>query len=246
MLHKRGGGTHRIRVLSAGAVQTVVEALASRFEAESGIAVHLTIARSRVVKQRASAGTDADIVITTREAVDELHSEGVVRGDSIATLALSSIGVAVRKGGAIPDLASAKSFIHLIRNARSIAYADPDTGSPSGQHINALLGKLGLLDTIAAKTVVIGPGKNGTVVVAEAVADGRAEIGIQQISEILHVSGVVVAGPLPVELQKVTAFTAAVTANAQCPEQARRFIRFATSESVASIVNANGMAAPSQ
>lgn len=245
MPHDRADDIDGMRVLSAGAVESIVEALASRFEADSGIRLHISIARSRVVKQRASAGTNADIVITTQAAIDELRAEGAVLDDSIATLALSSIGVAVRNGGVIPALASTDDFTHLLRNARAIAYADPDTGSPSGRHFTELLARLGLADTVAGKAIVVGPGRNGTVVVAEAVADGRAEIGIQQIAEILHVPGVVVAGPLPPELQKVTAFTAAVTSMARCPEQARRFIRFATSEVNAPIMTANGMETPS-
>jgi molybdate transport system substrate-binding protein len=245
MSHDRADDVDGIRVLSAGAVESIVAALASRFEAENGVRLHISIARSRVVKQRASAGTDADIVITTQAAIDELRAERVVLGDSVATLAQSSIGIAIRSGSAAPDLRSTADFTRLLRNVRSIAYADPDTGSPSGRYFTELLARLGLTDMIAAKAIVIGPGKNDTVVVAEAVADGRAEIGIQQIAEILHVPGVVVAGPLPPELQKVTAFTAAVTSTARCPEQARRFIRFATSDAVAPIVTANGMETPS-
>jgi molybdate transport system substrate-binding protein len=233
-----------IRVLSAGAVEAILAALASRFEAESGIPLHVTIARSRVVKQRASAGNDADIVITTEAAVDELRAEGVVLADSIATLALSSIGVAVRKGDPIPELRSTDDFIRILRNAHSIAYADPETGSPSGRYFTALLARLGLTDTVAPTAIVVGPGRHGTVVVAEAVADGRAEIGIQQIAEILHVPGVVVAGPLPAELQTLTPFTAAVTSNARRPDQARRFIRFATSAAMQPIFIAHGMATP--
>lgn len=245
MPHDDADDVGGIRVLCAGAVESIVDALASRFGAESGIAVHVTIARSRVVKQRASAGTDADIVITTQEAVDELRSDGAVLGNSVATLALSSIGVAVKDGAAVPDLASTDDFIRLLRNARAIAYADPETGSPSGRHFAEVLARLGLTETIAPKAIVIGPGKSGTVVVAEAVADGRAEIGIQQIAEILHVGGVVVAGPLPDDVQKITAFAAAITANARHPDQARQFVELATSGLAAPIVTANGMEAPS-
>ncbi|HWD58139.1 MAG TPA: substrate-binding domain-containing protein [Stellaceae bacterium] len=244
MPHERADGVDGIRLLSAGAVESIIDALGRRFEAECGIRLHVTIARSRVVKQRASAGTDADIVITARAAIDELRAEGAVLADGIATLALSSIGVAVRSGSPIPELRSTADFIRLLRNALSVAYADPETGSPSGRYFTALLARLGLTDTVTPKAVVVGPGQRGTVVVAEAVADGRAEIGIQQIAEILHVAGVVVAGPLPAELQMVTAFTAAVTSNAQRPEQARQFIRFATSAAMQPIVTAHGMAAP--
>lgn len=234
-----------IRVLSAGAVEVIVAAMARHFQAQTGIRLHITVARSRVVKQRASAGSDADIVITTQAAIDELRAEGVVVGDSVATLALSSIGIAVRNGVPKPDLRSVDDFIRLLRKARSIAYADPETGSPSGRYFTELLERLGLTDIITSKAILVGPGKNGTVVVAQAVADGRAEIGIQQIAEILHVPGVMVAGPLPAELQKVTAFTAAVTSTARSPVRARRFILFAISEASARIVNANGMKTPS-
>ena len=143
MSHDRADDVDGIRVLSAGAVESLVAALASRVEAENGVRLHISIARSRVVKQRASAGTDADIVITTQAAIDELRAERVVLGDSVATLAQSSIGIAIRSGSAAPDLRSTADFTRLLRNVRSIAYADPDTGSPSGRYFTELLARLG-------------------------------------------------------------------------------------------------------
>jgi ABC-type molybdate transport system substrate-binding protein len=74
MPHDRADGVDGIRVLSAGAVESIIDALRRRFEAECGIPLRVTIARSRVVKQRASAGTDADVVITTQAAIDELRA----------------------------------------------------------------------------------------------------------------------------------------------------------------------------
>jgi molybdate transport system substrate-binding protein len=132
----------------------------------------------------------------------------------------------------------------MLLDAKSVVCADPATGSPSGNYFMALLTRLGIAADIQPKLSLVGAGQGGIVVVCEAVAGGEAEIGIQQIAEILPVPGVDLAGPLPVELQQITAFAAAVGAAARQPVLARRFIAFIASPAAAPVVMAHGMEPP--
>ncbi len=231
-----------LKVLCAGAMSPIISALAGPFEREVGKGVTIEFDRSGVVRDRAQRGEPADVVITTAAAIATLIAEGRVVPDTAAVVARSAIGVAVRRGAAKPDLSSVEGFKRALLAAKSIAYADPASGSPSGNHLMKVLDRLGLTSEVAQRARVIGAGTGGSVVVVcEAVANGDAEIGIQQIAEILPVDGVELAGPLPGELQQLTAFSAAVAAGAKDADAARRFMRFITSPSVAGVIRAKGM-----
>ena len=189
-------------------------------------------------------GEVVDVVISTQAAVAALARGRRILPQSTEIVAHSRIGVAVRAGAATPDLGSAAAFCQVLLAAKSIACADPATGSPSANHFMALLHRLGIAAQIEPKLRLIGAGEGGVVVVCQAVAAGDAEIGIQQIAEILPVAGVALAGPLPAELQQVTVFAAAVAASARQPELARRFVAFITSAAAAPVVLAHGMEPP--
>jgi molybdate transport system substrate-binding protein len=230
-----------IKVLCASALSTIIEELGPAFEQASGSTVSVTYDRSGMVRTRVLAGEIADIVITTQEAIDDFVQQKKVMLDSVVVVARSRIGIAVRAGASKPDTSSVTSFKHALLNAKSIAYADPATGSPSANHFVRVLQQLGIASKIEPKLKRIGAGRNGVVVVCEAVAGGDAELGIQQIAEILAVPGVEVAGILPPELQKTTIFSAAVGLGANDLELARRFIQFITSETSSAVVLAKGM-----
>ncbi len=230
-----------LKILCAGALSTIVDELAPAFERASGNTVSVTYDRSGMVRTRVLAGEIVDVVMTTQEAVDDLVQQKMVVPDSIAIVGRSRIGVAVRAGTGKPDIGSVASFKRALLDAKSIAYADPATGSPSGNHFVRVLQQLGIAPEVAPKLKCIGPGKDGVVVVCEAVASGDAEIGIQQIAEILAVPDVELAGALPSELQKTTIFSAAVGSGASDLNLARRFIQFITSEASSVVVKAKGM-----
>jgi molybdate transport system substrate-binding protein len=230
-----------IEVVCAGAMKAIVSELARAFTQTNGTKVSLRFDRSGVVKTRVLDGEIADVVITTKAAVDELARYHKAALDSIVTVAHSAIGVAIRMGAAKPDIGSAAAFKRTLLNAKSIACADPATGSPSANHFVALLRRLGIAAEIEPKLRLIGAAEGSVVVVCGAVAEGKAEIGIQQIAEILPVPGVDLAGPLPKELQQMTIFSAAAGSSAREPELARRFIAFISSEAAAPTILANGM-----
>lgn len=236
------GRLKTIEVACAGALHTIVPALAHEFEQSSGHKIAVKFDRSGVVKARVLDGDVVDVAVTTRAAIDELARRRKVAPDSIANVASSRIGVAVRTGAPKPEIGSVEAFRQALLDAKSIACADPATGSPSGNHFFALLRRLGIAEAIAPKLRLVGAGATSVVVVCAAVASGQAEIGIQQIAEILSVPGVDLAGPLPDELQAITIFAAAVPASAREPALARAFIAFIASEAAALEITAAGMA----
>jgi len=234
----------QIEVACAGAAREFIVELAHAFTLTSGSEVSLSFDRSGVVKTRVLDGEIVDVVITTEAAVDELARRRKIAPESAAVVARSRIGVAIRAGAAKPDIGSVASFRRMLLDAKSIACADPATGSPSGNHFIAMLRRLGIAKEIERKLKLIGAAEGSVVVVCEAVAKGDAEIGIQQIAEILPSPGIDLVGPLPAELQQVTVFSAAVGANAREPELARRFIGFIASAAAAPVITAHGMEPP--
>lgn len=234
----------KVEVACAGAVREFIGELAHAFMLTSGSEVSLKFDRSGVVKTRVLDGEIVDVAITTDIAVNELVRQRKIAPESAAVVAHSRIGIAIRAGAAKPDIGSVASFRRMLLDAKSIACADPETGSPSGNHFIAMLRRLGIAVEIERKLRLIGAGEGSVVVVCEAVAKGDAEIGVQQIAEILPCPGVDLAGPLPAELQQVTVFSAAVAANAREPELARRFIGFLASAAAAPVIMAHGMEPP--
>lgn len=230
-----------IHVLCAGAMHRIMDELVPAFERISGKKVAIGFASSGGVKNRVLDGESVDVVITTRAAIDDLAASMKIASDGIKAIAHSPIGIAIRAGAAKPDIGSIEAFKRTLLQARSIAYADPSTGSPSANHFVKVLNRLGMTAALKPKTKLIGAAAGSVVVVCDAVARGEADIGIQQTSEILGVSGVELAGPLPTELQHLTTFSAAVGAQAKDPEASHSLVDFLISPTVAPVIEANGM-----
>jgi molybdate transport system substrate-binding protein len=170
------------------------------------------------IPMRLERGEPADVLIMVGYALDHLIERGVVVADSRVDLARSGIGMVVRAGAPRPDIRSAGAFKRTLLEAESIAYS----ASASGRYLSTeLFPRLGIAGQIAGKSRKISSERVGTVV-----ARGEAEIGFQQISELLPIPGVDFVGPLPPELQKITVFSAGIAVNARRPEAAREVIRF--------------------
>jgi molybdate transport system substrate-binding protein len=234
----------QLRILCAGAMHPIIDELMGALGRIAGKPAAVRYASSGGVKALVMEGESADIVITTAAAIDELGRHDKIVPMTATAVARSSIGVAVRAGAARPDIGSVESFVRALRAAKSIAIADPATGSPSGNHLVAVFDRLGMTAELHGKIKRVGGGAGGVVVVGEAVANGEAEIGLQQISEILSVPGLDLVAALPSQLQHVTVFAAAVAAAATDVPSARRLVAFLASPEVAAVVSAKGMQAP--
>jgi molybdate transport system substrate-binding protein len=228
-------------MISAGFYGVYAE-LGPAFERASGH--HLITARGpsmgdspEAIPARLARGEAADVVIIDGGAVDELARRELVRADSKVELARSLIGMVVREGAAKPDIGSVESFRNTLLAAKSIAYSD----SSSGTYLSTkLFSRLGVADQIAGKSrKVRGPPAGEPV--AAVVARGEAEIGFQQVSELIHVPGVTLVGTLPDEIQLATFFAAALTRNVQQPEAATALIRFLASAEAAPVITKAGL-----
>jgi molybdate transport system substrate-binding protein len=182
---------------------------------------------------RLANGEPADLVIMAATAVDELIRQGTVKPGSRVDLVSSSIGMAVRAGAPRPDISTIDSLRRTLLAASSIAYS----ASASGTYLaTELFPRLGIADRIAGKTRRIESERVGAVV-----ARGDAEIGFQQISELLPIAGIDFVGPLPPGAQRVTVFSAAIPANARQPAAANALIAFLRSPAVAAVARKAGL-----
>jgi len=231
-------------MISAGFYHAYAE-LGAAFERASGH--HLITTRGpsmgdspEAIPARLARGEAADVAILDGGAADVLAARGLLRADSKVTLARSVIGMVVREGAAKPDVGSVNAFKRTLLAAKSIAYSD----SGSGTYLaTKLFAQLGIADQVLPKSRKIRGPPSGEPVAA-VVARGEAEIGFQQVSELMHVEGVSYVGTIPAELQPVFTFAAALTPSAQEVEGGSALIRFLASPEAAAVITAAGLAPP--
>jgi molybdate transport system substrate-binding protein len=195
-----------VTVLSAAAVQVPVTELAAQFEKATGNHVIFEFSTAGGVENKVRGGAHPDLVINAAERLQGLAAAGLVGPAPARTLGVVRMGVAVRKGGKAPDLGSTAAFRASLLNAESIAYGDPARGATTGIHFAKMLDKLGIKDAVSGKSLLAANGLE----VMKLVAEGKAEIGVTQISEILHVKGDTLVGPLPAELQLASNYSVAL------------------------------------
>jgi molybdate transport system substrate-binding protein len=185
------------------------------------------------IPSRLQRGERVDVVIVADAALSELIKNGSVAAGSRVELARSGIGMAVRAGAPRPDISSVNALKRTLLGAKSIAYS----ASVSGDYLSTeLFPRLGIADQIMGKSRRIEAERVGAVV-----ARGGAEIGFQQISELLPVEGIDYVGPLPPEVQKITVFSAGVAVAAKDPNAARALIRFLASPGAARVIAKTGL-----
>jgi molybdate transport system substrate-binding protein len=185
------------------------------------------------IPSRLERGEAVDVVIVADDALNQLIENGRVLADSRVALARSGIGMAVRKGAPKPDISSLDALTRTLLQAKSIAYS----ASVSGRYLTTeLFQRLGIADQVLGKSRRIDRERVGAVV-----ARGEADIGFQQISELLPEPGIDYVGPLPPEVQRVTVFSAGVAARSKNADAARALIRFLASSDAADTVEASGL-----
>ena len=201
-----------IKMLSSMATREILSRLVAAYAEITGTAlVQLESAGGVDVARRVQSGEVVDIVVLARGAIDQLIKGGQLRDGSRVDLASSGMAVAVKVGGPHPEISSEAALRQAILAARSLGYS---TG-PSGNHLVKLFEQWGIKEQIASRIVQAPAG----VPVATLVARGDAEFGFQQLSELLHVAGVEILGPMPGATQSITTFSAAVsTACTRAPE----------------------------
>jgi molybdate transport system substrate-binding protein len=231
-----------VRVMISAGFYGVYSELGPAFERASGH--HLVTTRGpsmgdspEAIPARLVRGEAADVVILDGSAADELGRRDLVRADSKIELARSLIGMVVRAGADKPDIGSVEALRSTLLAAKSIVYSD----SGSGTYLSTtLFPKLGIADQIAPKSRKVRGPPSGEPV-ASVVARGEAEIGFQQVSELIHVSGVSFVGTLPAEVQPIFSFAGALTRNVREPAAAGALIRFLASAEAAPVIAKAGL-----
>jgi molybdate transport system substrate-binding protein len=223
--------TATIKILSGGAMRGLLEEVVPLFERAAGAKVTPEFGLTSALKTAIEAGAAFDVALLPRPELDALVQQGQIATGATMDITRSAIGVAVRAGAAKPNIATVDAFTRTLLAARSITYSD----GPSGGYIAGLLARLGIAAEMRPKTrLTTGP-------VAELVAAGEAEIGLQQIVAILPVKGAELAGPLPDELQNIIVYAAGLSAVAGSNSLARSFVAFLRTPQVERLIRTKGM-----
>jgi molybdate transport system substrate-binding protein len=231
-----------VRVMISSGFHGAYSELGPAFERASGN--HLITTRGpsmgdspEAIPARLSRGESADVVILDGNAADELGKRGLVQSESKVELARSLIGMVVREGTEKPDIGTVAALHDTLLAAKSIAYSD----SGSGTYLSTIpFQKLGIADQIAAKSRKVRGPPSGEPVAA-VVARGEAEIGFQQVAELIHVPGVTFVGALPNGVQPMFSFAGVLTKSAQEPEAARALLAFLSSREAAPAITKAGL-----
>lgn len=227
-----------VQVMTSGGFTAPLIKLVPEFEKQTSIEVSTVFGASMgntpdAIPNRMARGEPVDLVIMVSSSVDELIKGGKVVPGSRVDLVRSSIGMVVRAGAPKPDIRTVEALKRTLLDAKSIAYSD----SASGVYVaTELFRRLGIADQVLAKSKKIEGER-----VAAVVARGDAEIGFQQISELLPVPGADYVGPLPSAVQKVTVFSAGIAVGAKHPDSARTLIRFLASPAAAEVIKQSGL-----
>jgi molybdate transport system substrate-binding protein len=214
-----------LRVFTSGAPADVQRGLARKFTDATGHRLVFTSGTLGSIQERLLGSEGADVVVLPVPAVQSLDKAGKLRAGSQVSLARVGIGVAVRQGSPPPDVSTVDAVRKTLLAARSIVHPDPQGGGFTGAHIARVIERMGIADAVKPKVTLKFAISGGMT----AVANGDAEIGLFNISEILPTPGAALAGALPAELQNYIAFAGALHVDSPVPEAAAAYLRFLAS-----------------
>jgi molybdate transport system substrate-binding protein len=223
-----------VKVLISNALKSSMEELAPQFEKASENKLVITFGAAAELKTSIEKGAPMDVAILTAAVTDDIAKEGKLTAAGRADIARSGAGLAGRKGAPRPDISTTDAFKHALLESKSIAYVAAGATAP---YILSLFDRLGIADQVKPK-LKPQPTSNPA---AKAVANGEAELGITQISEILPYAGAELIGPLPAEVQLYTVYPAAIAAETKAPDAAKALIKFLTGPAAVAVLKAKGL-----
>jgi molybdate transport system substrate-binding protein len=232
-LMSHAAGAAEITVVGSTAMTEFIEAAIPLFERDTGTKVKASFLSGSLLPVKVRESIPADLIVTTPETVDELVKAGKLVPGSGAPFIKSSAGVAVRAGAPKPDISTPEAFKAALLAAKSVGISK----GPSGMYMLGLLDRLGIADAVKAKAVFTEPGQRVGLIIAS----GKAEIGVQQITELLAMPGIDFVGPLPPALQTTIVYATASPVNAKEKDAAAAFAKFLASKSVAPIAKKMGL-----
>lgn len=219
--------------ISSMATRPILGDLARQYEEMTGFRVAIKPMGGVDAARLVRAGEATDIIVLASNVMAELEAEGHIVSGSTVDFARSGMAIAVRAGAERPDISDGDSVRRAISAAGKVCYS---TG-PSGDHLLQLCERWGLLPMLAERMIKAPPG----LPVGALVAEGKADLGFQQLSELLHVPGVEIVGPLPSDIQAITVFSAGVCGASVRPKDTRDLIAYLTSSEADSAKREYGM-----
>ena len=217
-----------------GIKEALIE-LAPEFERAHGTKLNAIFGSTKLIIDDINAGAQADLLVLTDEAVEALIKAGKVKAGSRFDIASSGIGVAVRKGAPRPDICTPEALKRALLAAKTVSYSR--IGASGIYTANVLIPRLGIIEEMKSRALLPDPGTPVGVLLAS----GKAEIGLQQISELMPVPGVDIVGPLPGDLQKMTTFSAGICTGAAAPDLAEALATFLTSPTARPVIKRHGL-----
>jgi molybdenum ABC transporter, periplasmic molybdate-binding protein len=226
-----------VKVFSTIGVQAALEELAPKFEQATSNKLNITWATAAILVKRVQAGETADLMVLTKQSLDALTKDNKATAGADAVFASSGMAVVVKKGAPKPDISTPDAFKQALINAKTIAYSDPAAGGASGVYFAKLLERMGIADQMKGKTRHPPPSGNS----ANLVVAGEADLAIQQEPEVMSVAGIDMVGPLPADLNNITAYAAGIGAGSQQADAATALIRFLHSPEAQAVFKAKGL-----
>ena len=230
----------KLKVMCARSMHDVVQPLADSFAQASGHELDLSFGTVGALQKRLDAGETTDVLIIGTPAMDKLDQAGALAPGSRTTLATTSVGIAVCEGAAAPDISTPEAFKRALIAARAVAFSDAAVGGSAGVYLAKLFVDMGIADEIKRKAM---PQQSGGEV-AERVAEGKADIGMTLIAEIVPIKGARVLGPLPAPLGNDTTYAAAIMATSGARDAGTAFIAALKAPAARSAWEAGGFALP--
>ena len=222
-----------IKGISSMATRQVLADLVAAYQQQSDVVVTIESVGGVDAARRVQAGESFDFVVLASDAIDKLITSGHIAAHSKADLVHSGVAVAVRAGAAHPDISTEDALRQAVQSAHSLSYS---TG-PSGVALARLFERWGIADEIKSRIVQAPPG----VPVGALVARGDVELGFQQLSELIHIEGIDLLGPLPAAVQITTTFTAGLCPGSSQAAAARGLLDFMASPAAAEAKQRQGM-----
>src|SRR5262245_39578936 len=226
--------TNGLRVMGSNGVKGVIDELRAQCEKAIGRPLAIDFNTSASVKQRIQSDESFDLAILTSEVIDELTKSGKIAAAGRTELARSGIGFGIRAGAKKPDISTPEAVKRTLLAAKSITYV-PD--GASRVHIEKMLNDLGIANDVKAKTVFAKGADEAT----QSAADGKVELVLTLISEIVPTRGLELIGPFPAKYQNYVSFAAGISPSAKNPEAAKALIQFLTSPAATPTFKSKGM-----
>ena len=223
---------HVVRLRSTLALKGAMQRLAGQYQAAAATRIDAEFAPTLGLLERLRNGETADVVILTKEGLDELVAEGAVAAESKVDLARSYVGIAVKVGDRHPEIASEPALSQALLAARSVAYSKIGA---SGIFFAELIKRLGIASEINAKATITSG------FTADRLITGEADLAVQQISELKQVAGIEIVGPIPHELQTPAVFSAGRMAASKDAARTDALLRFLASSEVAAVLRESGL-----